>query len=112
MKNVISGMFGKFVQPALFYLDAHWYKYNPLLDELAVLYKNKLKNCLVVIHDFKVPNTNFGFDKFSDGSEYSYEFIKKHIENIYGVNGFEYHYNKQADGAHRGIIFIYPKNIK
>lgn len=109
LKRVVDGFYGIFNQPALFYLDAHWYKYNPLLDELKLIANKKLNKCLIAIHDFKVPGKNFGFDRFSDGSEYTYEFIKKHIENIYGVGKFEYHYNEKADGAHRGIIFIYPK---
>ncbi len=109
MKKIIEGFYGKFVQPALFYLDAHWYKYNPLLDELKVIANYGLKNCLIAIHDFKVPGKNFGFDKFSDGTEYTFEFIKKSVENIYGIGGYEYHYNEKANGANRGIIFIYPK---
>lgn len=109
MEKIISGLYGKLLRPTLFYLDAHWYKYNPLLDELKVLSKLKMSDCLIAIHDFKVPGTDFGFDNFSDGTEYTYEFIKKYIEHIYGVDKYEFHYNTQADGAHRGIIFIYPK---
>jgi cephalosporin hydroxylase len=109
MEKIIKNVYGKFEKPALFYLDAHWHKYNPLLDELGVISRNKLNNCLIAIHDFKVPDKDFGFDKFSDGSEYTFEFIKKSIERIYGVDGYSYHYNEQADGAKRGIIFIYPK---
>ena len=109
MLNIIKGHHGDFEKPSLFYLDAHWYKYNPLLDELKILATQKMKQCLIAIHDFKVPNKDFGFDKFSNGTAYTYEFIQKSVENIYGVGKFEYHYNEQADGAKRGIIFIYPK---
>jgi len=109
MEKIIKGIYTKIEKPILFYLDAHWHKYNPLLDELAVISKFKLNNSLIAIHDFKVPGKNFGFDKFSDGTEYTFEFIKKHVERIYGLDGYSYHYNEQADGANRGIIFIYPK---
>lgn len=107
--NIAKCVYGKFEHPVLFYLDAHWYKYNPLLDELKAIANLGIKNCLIAIHDFKVPGKDFGYDKFSDGTEYTYGFIQKSIEAIYGVGNFDYHYNEKADGAKRGIIFIYPK---
>jgi predicted O-methyltransferase YrrM len=97
-----------FKSPALFYLDAHWYNYNPLIDELKEIANANIKNSIIVIHDFKVPGKNFGFDKFPDGKEYTFDNIKKQIENIYG-NNYGYHYNTEVEGACRGIIFIYPK---
>lgn len=109
MRKIVKGVYGKFTSPALFYLDAHWHKYNPLLDELKVIKELKLKDCLIAIHDFKVPGKKFGYDRFSDGTEYTFDFIKKSIEQIYGVDGYSYHYNSEAEGANRGIIFIYPK---
>jgi hypothetical protein len=37
-----------------FYLDAHWYDYWPLLDELEVI-TSRVSRCIVVIDDFQVP---------------------------------------------------------
>lgn len=109
IEQIIKGNFGAVDVPILFYLDAHWHAYNPLLDELKMIHHLKLKP-VIAIHDFKVPNKDFGFDKFSDGSEYTWEFIEKNIRQIYG-DKFSYHYNEEASGSYRGIIFITPNKI-
>jgi predicted O-methyltransferase YrrM len=87
----------------LFFLDAHWNEYNPLLDELKVIKDKGLKPC-IIIHDFKVPNTNFGYDSYK-GQDYSIEWIESSIKDIYGED-LTYRYNTQCDGARRGVIFI------
>jgi len=45
----------------LFFLDAHWGDHCPLLDEIAVIGKHGIEP-VIVIHDFKVPGKNFGFE--------------------------------------------------
>ena len=93
--------------PILFFLDAHWYDFNPLIDELKVIAEMNIDDCVIAIHDFKVPNKDFGFDKFPDGKDYCWENIKEYIQNIYGEN-FVFYYNEIASGAYRGIIYICP----
>lgn len=89
------------------FLDAHFYDYNPLLDELAVIAKNKLKP-IIAIHDFKVPgHPELGFDTYGK-IVYEWDWIKSSIEKIYGVDGYITEYNSEATGAKRGIIYIYP----
>lgn len=96
----------------LFFLDAHWYDHNPLLNELSVIARYEKKNAVIVIHDFKVPDhPEFGFDKFPDGAEYSIDMIRDHLNQIYGRN-YEFYYNTQAEGSRRGVIYIIPKGIK
>lgn len=52
---------GAFGAAPLFFLDAHWYTYWPLLDELEVL--RHLPKAVIMIDDFKVPGRNdFGYD--------------------------------------------------
>lgn len=96
------------IQPILFYLDAHWGNYNPLLDELSAIIYYGFNKSVICIHDFKVPERDFGFDKFPNGKNYEFNEIKESIEKLYGKNGYEYFYNNKASGANRGIIFIYP----
>lgn len=93
----------------LFFLDAHWYDYCPLLDELDIIAKHNNIRPVIVIHDFKVPGKpEFGFDSYK-GQDFEFEWIQQHIEAIYNVDGYAYHYNEQADGAMRGVIYFYPK---
>jgi hypothetical protein len=91
-----------------FYLDAHGCDIGgcPLKQELQVIASNNHKNICIAIHDFKVPGQQFGFDTYD--FELCYEEIEPHLKYIY-PNGFSYHYNSEADGAQRGIIYIYPK---
>jgi len=90
----------------LFFLDAHWEKYNPLLDELHVIAMNGIKP-VIAIHDFKVPDRpEFGYDSYA-GQDYDFAWIEKSLDEIYGGK-YAYHYNSMAEGAMRGVIFIYP----
>jgi hypothetical protein len=91
----------------LFFLDAHWYDYCPLLDELKIIADLGIKKPIITIHDFYVPGKEFGFDEYK-GQRFDWEFIKPSIERIYGKEGFKYYYNEKAEGAKRGIIFILP----
>jgi len=45
----------------LFFLDAHWYDYLPLPDEIRSIGRH-LNDAIMLIHDFKVPNMDYGFD--------------------------------------------------
>jgi hypothetical protein len=90
----------------LFFLDAHWNSYNPLLDELKMIKKHNLKP-VIAIHDFKVPGKPFGFDTYG-GQDYDWEWIESAIKDIYGAEGFTFWYNSEAQGAQRGIIYIVP----
>lgn len=95
-------------QNVLFFLDAHWYNYNPLLDELESIHDIGQRP-VIVIHDFKVPaHPEFGFDTYN-GQDYEWSWIKEHIDRIYGEGNYNYRYNTHAEGQMRGVIFIEPK---
>lgn len=94
--------------PILFYLDAHFNSYCPLLDELRVI-SNQVLNPVIVIHDFQVPgHPELGYDEYN-GQPFTWDWIKESIEKIYGVDGYNIEYNSEATGAKRGVIFITPK---
>lgn len=92
----------------LYYLDAHGCEIggSPLKKELEVIASKKHENVCIAIHDFKVPGKDFGYDTYD--YELCYEEIEPYLSAIY-PNGYEYHYNTEANGANRGIIYIYPK---
>lgn len=91
-----------------YYLDAHGCEVGgcPLKKELEAIASKGHKNVCIAIHDFKVPGKGFGFDAYD--FVLCYEEIEPYLKNIYAA-GFDYHYNDKADGAERGIIYIYPK---
>lgn len=93
----------------LYYLDAHGCEIggSPLKKELEIIAKKQHENVCIAIHDFKVPeHTEFGYDTYD--FELCFEEIEPYLKRIY-PNGFNYHYNTEADGARRGIAYFYPK---
>lgn len=99
---------------ALFFLDAHWNAYNPLLDELKVIAEMGVKP-VIIIHDFYVPgkSTNdqqgpFGWDATNQGQRYDLEWILPSLKKIYDGYPFDYSYPTEVEGAMRGYITITP----
>lgn len=79
----------------LFYLDAHWYNFWPLLDELDTIAKNHKDNCIIVIDDFKVPTRpEIPYDIYGN-HECSFEYIKEKLDSVF--TDYEY-------------CFVIPKN--
>lgn len=75
---------------ALFYLDAHWDSFWPLLDELEEISKTHQDNCIIVIDDFKVPGRrDIYYDAYGE-AECSFEYIKEKLDSVY--SSYTYHY--------------------
>lgn len=94
--------------PILYFLDAHWNAYWPLLDELDVIAKANNRNCVLVLHDAYVPGTTFGYDSYN-GQRLDLAYVSDKLDLIYGKNKWVYSYNTQATGAKRGVLFVEPK---
>ncbi len=117
----------------LFFLDAHWGNYWPILDELREISKiPTLSESVLVIHDFYVPEKDFGFDSYYysesplelflkkgigffgrllkmnliEKQKLDYGFIKEDLDKINA--NYKYRYNSKVEGSKRGVIFIYP----
>jgi hypothetical protein len=91
-----------------FFLDAHWNDHCPLLEELDAIAAAGIKPC-IVIHDFQVPGTDFGFDRFPDsGYPFNLDAIAPRLDAIYGVGKWKRNYPTQVEGARRGWISIEP----
>ncbi len=93
----------------IIFIDSHW-QTLPLMDELILIKKSGLIPCIVV-HDCLVPNEpRLGYDSY-EGVDISYATMKPYLDDIYGVDRYEYHYNTDAESTDvkRGIIYIYPK---
>lgn len=91
----------------LFFLDAHWGDHCPLLDELDQIAMHEVKPC-IIIHDFQVPATDFGFDKMPDGRPFNLDLIHTHLDAIYGEGGWKHNYPTKVEGARRGWISVEP----
>jgi len=106
--DVLENLLDKIDKKIFIFIDSHWGENNPLLRELEIIAKSGLKPILA-IHDFKVPgHPELGFDTYKN-IVYEWEWIRPSIEKIYGADGFTIEYNSKAEGAMRGMIYIFPK---
>ncbi len=97
---------------ALYFLDAHGIsgsgkEHCPLLHELTAIANAGIKPC-IVIHDFQVPGTDFGYDSMPDGRPFNLELIHSHLDAIYGEGRWNHNYPTNVEGARRGWISIEP----
>lgn len=106
-KNLLPTLKGKTV---LFYLDAHWNQYWPLLREIEEIAKTHKDQCVIVIDDAKVPHRNdIPYDKFGK-NECSYDYIKEKINLAFSDHTVHYLIpNKKGSKAK---LLILPKLSK
>lgn len=133
--EVLRVLLPKIRSRSLFFLDAHWYNYFPLLDELRAIAKHADITKVIVIHDFFVPKTTFGYDSYivpssspmldqirtavdivirstiprlfhrlPNKQRLDFAYIKDDLAKISFT--YTHHYNTQAVGKKRGVIFI------
>lgn len=90
----------------MFFLDAHWESYWPLLDELREIEEKRIMP-VIVIHDFKSAD-GLGFDSY-DGVDLDWDYVKGGIEAIYGADGYRLTVSEKGYGAKRGWAIIEKK---
>ena len=91
----------------LFFLDAHTMDGTSVRHELKEIARC-VKPPVIVVHDVKVPDKDFGYDIYTDGTELTFEYFSDLLLAIY-PDGFDYRFNTEAYGARRGVVYITPK---
>jgi hypothetical protein len=105
-QNVMAGILIQCAEPTLCFLDAHFEKHCPLLDELKAIASAGIKP-VIVIHDFLVPGRlDLGFDTWN-GQRFTFEWVKPYLDRIYGTR-YAHYYNQEATGAKRGVLYVVP----
>ncbi len=103
---------GSCTPPILFYLDAHTQDFEspcPLEAELWLIanYTRKYPPPVIVIHDAFVPeHPEFGYATYKSVL-IGLTMVQDILPAIYPL-GYDYHFNTQATGATRGVLFIEP----
>ncbi len=107
LSQITPNLAGK---PTVFYLDAHWNEYWPLLDEITEIGKVFKDNCIIVIDDIKVPGRkSFPYDRYAD-IECSYKYVEKHLGKVFTDYTVHYLLPKRVDS--RAKLVIIPKVFK
>lgn len=104
LKSLLPSLEGK---RTLFYLDAHWNEYWPLLDELEEIAKTHKDNCVIVIDDFKVPKRrDIPFDQYGK-HKCSYKYIQEKLDSVFST--YDYYYLIPKDLGSRAKFVVFPK---
>lgn len=92
----------------LYFLDAHWRAYWPLLDEVRAVRRG---SGVIVVHDCKVPgHPELYYDSYN-GHPCSYEYLR---EELTGWSpGHKIEYNSRTEGIEnphhrRGCLYVFP----
>jgi hypothetical protein len=94
---------------SLFYLDAHWFSYWPLLDELKAIATTHKDNCIIVIDDVKVPERlDIPYDVYNETEECGYEYVKASLAEIY--SSYKYFYVIPKSIYSRAKLVIIPSS--
>lgn len=103
LDDVLNGGLGFDVNKnLLFYLDAHWEEYWPLLDELKTIKKYNLSDSKIIIHDFYVP----GFSERVINDEGEEIFIWGYDRNL------DFDYVKESLFAiNPGMLSYFPDDV-
>lgn len=103
METLLPELKGKKI---MFYLDAHWYDYWPIQDELLLIAKHFQSNALVVIDDFSVPFRNFQCDEYK-GNALSLKFIENELLQAFPEPFFFFNENTCLSRA-VGKLYLFP----
>lgn len=95
----------------LFYLDAHWDDYWPLLDEFEAIQKQCKDNCCIVIDDFKVPFRQFQHDIYKE-QPLDLDYIEEKLKQVYTQPFYFFNDRSTRDPRAVGKIYIVPLNWK
>jgi predicted O-methyltransferase YrrM len=89
-----------------FYLDAHWDKDLPLLEELEIIF-NRCSSTLVMVDDFEVPDEpGYGYDDYGPGKALTLNYIKPAIEKHQLTIYFPSAPAREEGGKRRGCIVL------
>lgn len=88
----------------LFFLDAHWFAYWPLRDEIDAIPRGQ---GVLVMHDARVPGVpTLGVDSYG-GYELSYAYVQDRLTAWSPTHTVEYN-DDTAEGSRRGVMVVYP----
>jgi len=110
LNNLMSDVITK-EDSCIFFLDAHWGDFCPLLGEIQAIAKIRSEfPPVITIHDFYTGNPSLGYDKYK-GHPFNYDFIKPSLDMVQSALNceYEYYFNTESEGARRGIIYLTPK---
>lgn len=87
-----------------FYLDAHWYEDLPLREEIDLIFSN-LDDAVILVDDFEVPGTKYGFDDYGDEKALTLKYLDS-VEELEFSTFFPAEDENSETGAKRGCVVL------
>lgn len=95
-------------EDVFFYLDAHWGEDLPLKEELEIIFLN-WKRPVVMIDDFAVPDSTYGFDSYGPEKALNLKYIDS-IVSAHKLSVFFPAANPSEEtGTKRGSVVLCPE---
>jgi FkbM family methyltransferase len=92
-------------ESGFFYLDAHWGEDIPLREEVEIIFSNWQRS-VVMIDDFEVPGSAYGFDDYGPGRALNVTYLDAVINRL-GISVFFPKADiSQETGAKRGCVVL------
>jgi len=88
-----------------FYLDAHWGQDLPLREELDIVFAGWTRP-VVMIDDFKVPDSEYGFDDYGPGKRLDLDYIASAFDRHRVSAFFPKAAAAEETGSRRGCIVL------
>ena len=88
-----------------FYLDAHWEDDLPLREELEIIFKTWSRP-IVMIDDFDVPGSGYGFDDYGPGKTLNLDYIAPIVAGSQLAVFFPAAGSSEETGAKRGTVLL------
>ena len=88
----------------LFYLDAHWERDLPLQQELEIIFSH-WERSIILIDDFQVPNSDYGFDDYGPGKALTLNYLQPLTKFNFSVF-FPAVEASQETGARQGCVVL------
>ena len=92
------------ISKVFFYLDAHGEDYLPLQEELELIFA-KWNESVVMVDDFQVPGTTYGYDDYGPGKELTMSYLKP-LQHLHLSAFFPAIDAAQETGKKRGCVVL------
>jgi len=92
-------------EDVFFYLDAHWGKELPLLDELKIIF-SKWERPIVMVDDFQVPDSTYRYDDYGPGKALNLGYIDPVVSTHNLSVFFPAVDSPEETGARRGSVVL------
>lgn len=104
LKTLIASEDANKIHRPFCYLDAHWYDDLPLREEIELIF-SRWDDAVILVDDFEVPGTQYGFDDYGGGNSLTISYLEQ-LQGFSFKTFFPAEDEKKETGGKRGCIVL------